>query len=217
MELGFAIEHRSVPFGEGEGGWGSATLTIVFASFTHQGNNFTLLKKSMQKFLFVVLSVITLNTTSFSQTQYEVLKDFDGGKILKGIISRDILATDTAFKWYNQNLKPYPAGKDAATLLRKNKDSVHLIVFIGTWCEDSHTIIPKLFPFLDAAGFSNDRVTLIGVDRNKKTISHLSEAFNLINVPTVIVMKDGKELGRVVEYGRYGMVEKEVAEIADKK
>ena len=106
--------------------------------------------------------------------------------------------------------------KDAA-IFAKHKDSLQLVVFLGTWCEDSHVIIPKLFPFLDAAGFSNDRLTVIGVDRNKKTISHLSDAFNVINVPTVIVMKEGKELGRVVEYGHYGMVEKELAEIADKK
>ena len=39
---------------------------------------------------------------------------------------------------------------------------------------------------------------------------------NIINVPTVMVMKEGKEVGRVVEYGHYGMVEKELAEIADK-
>ncbi len=102
-------------------------------------------------------------------------------------------------------------------MFAKHKDSIQLVVFLGTWCEDSHVIIPKLFPFLDAAGFSNDRLTVIGVDRNKKTISHLSDAFNVTNVPTVIVMKEGKELGRVVEYGHYGMVEKELAEIADKK
>lgn len=171
----------------------------------------------MQKVLFLFLSVTAINTSIFSQTQYEVLKDNDGGKILKGIISRDILANDSSFKWYKQNLKPYPAGKDAATVFGKYKDSVQLVIFLGTWCEDSQVIIPKLFPFLDAAGFSNDRVTLIGVGRNKKTISHLSDAFNVINVPTVIVMKEGKELGRVVEYGQYGMVEKELAEIADKK
>ena len=78
-------------------------------------------------------------------------------------------------------------------------------------------IIPKLFPFLDASGLPDDRITLVGVDRNKKTISHLAEAFDVVNVPTVIVMKQGKEIGRVVEYGRYGMVEKELAEIVEKK
>jgi hypothetical protein len=32
-------------------------------------------------------------------------------------------------------------------------------------------------------------------------------------VPTIIVYKNGKELGRVVEYGKYGVFDKELAEI----
>jgi thiol-disulfide isomerase/thioredoxin len=169
----------------------------------------------MRKRLVLFVIVIAFHASVFAQGQYEVLRDNDGGKILKGIISRDILARDTSFKWYAQNLKTYTGGKDAATF-GKHKDSIQLVIFLGTWCEDSQVIIPKLFPFLDAAGFSDDRITMIGVDRNKKSISHITDAFNVINVPTVIVMKDGKELGRVVEYGRYGMVEKELAEIAGK-
>ncbi len=166
----------------------------------------------MKKIIVALFIGFLIHTTSFAQGQYEVLKDYNtGGRILKGIISRDILAADTSFKWYSQNLKPY-TGKDAAEF-GKHKDSIQLVIFVGTWCEDSHVVIPKLFPFFDAAGFSNDRITLIGVDRNKKSISHITDAFNVINVPTVIVMKEGKELGRVVEYGKYGMVEKELTEI----
>ena len=170
----------------------------------------------MQKSLFLLLFVFAVSI-GFTQTQYEVIKDYNGEKILKGIISRDILANDSSFKWYKQNLKSYPDGKETTAIFGKHRNSIQLVIFLGTWCEDSHAIIPKLFPFLDAAGFSNDHITLIGVDRNKKTISHLTDAFDVKNVPTVIVMKEGKELGRVVEYGRYGMIEKELAEIVDKK
>ena len=168
----------------------------------------------MRKYLFLFV-IIAFHAAGFTQGQYEVLRDNDGGKILKGIISREILAGDTSFKWYKRNLKAYIGGNDAA-IFGKHKDSIQLVIFLGTWCEDSQVIIPKLFSFFDAAGFSNDLVTLIGVDRNKKSISHITDAFNVINVPTVIVMKEGKELGRVVEYGRYGMVEKELEVIADK-
>ena len=35
----------------------------------------------------------------------------------------------------------------------------------------------------------------------------------MVNVPTIIVMKDGKEIGRVVEYGKNGMFDKELGEI----
>jgi hypothetical protein len=171
----------------------------------------------MKKFVLLAGSFILVIVTTFAQAQYEVIKDHNGEKILKGIISRDILANDSSFKWYKQNLKSYPAGKETANNFGKHKDSIQLVIFLGTWCEDSHVIIPKLFPFLDAAGFSNDHITLIGVDRNKKTISHLTDAFAVKNVPTVIVMKEGKELGRVVEYGRNGMVENELTEIVEKK
>jgi hypothetical protein len=171
----------------------------------------------MKKFAFLLI-VVFIHTVSSAQTQYEVLKDYvNGGKILKGIISREMLTNDSSFKWYAQNLKPYAAEKAPAISLAKHKDSVQLVIFLGTWCEDSHIIIPKLFPFLDASGFPDERITLVGVDRNKKTISHLAEAFDVINVPTVIVMKQGKEIGRVVEYGRYGLVEKELAEIVETK
>jgi hypothetical protein len=84
---------------------------------------------------------------------------------------------------------------------------------MGTWCEDSHFIIPKFYSLLETAGFPNDRVTLIGVDRKKKTLSHLSEALNVTNVPTIIVLKNGKEVGRVVEFGKYGLFDKELGEI----
>ncbi|MEI9808442.1 MAG: hypothetical protein WDO16_11570 [Bacteroidota bacterium] len=36
---------------------------------------------------------------------------------------------------------------------------------------------------------------------------------NITNVPTIIVMKKGKEVGRVIEYGKEGVFDKELAEI----
>ncbi len=150
---------------------------------------------------------------AWSQQQYEVIPDYEHGKVYKGIITRELIEKDTAIKWYSNNLKGYIPNADGLEAVRANKDSIQLLVFMGTWCGDSHFIIPKFFALLDAAGFSKDRVTLIGVDRNKKTISHLTEALGIINVPTIMVMKNGKELGRVVEYGKYGMFDKEMGEI----
>jgi thiol-disulfide isomerase/thioredoxin len=167
----------------------------------------------MKKFIPVILIAFFFTKTAFAQSQYEVLPDKEGKKILKGIISQELLVSDTSFKWYAENLTGYTPDKNAVAALKKNADSIELMVFIGTWCSDSHFIIPKLYALLDASGFSKDRVTLIGVDRSKKTLSHLAEAMNIINVPTIIVMKEGKEMGRVVEYGKYGLFDMELAEI----
>ena len=59
----------------------------------------------------------------------------------------------------------------------------------------------------------SDAISFFAVDRNKKTIGGITGAFKIINVPTIIVMKDGKEVGRVVEYGKTGQWDKELTEL----
>ncbi len=167
----------------------------------------------MKKIIPVILVALLSTFQSFAQTQYEVLIERPNEKTYKGILSQEALTGDTSFKWYAENLKGFTPNASAIAQLKKNADSIQLIAFMGTWCEDSHFIIPKLYSLLDAAGFSKERLTLIGVDRNKKTLSHLAEALNVKNVPTIIVMKNGKEIGRVVEYGKYGLFDKELGEI----
>jgi thiol-disulfide isomerase/thioredoxin len=177
----------------------------------------------MKKILPVFILTLLLSNMAIAQNpvfvqapgggQYVVLVERPNEKSLKGIISRQVLLDDTSFHWYAENMKGYTPNAAALERLKKNKDSLQLLTFMGTWCDDSQNIIPKFYSLLEAAGFSGEQVTLIGVDRQKKTSSHLAEAFNIINVPTIIVMKNGKEIGRVVEYGKYGMFDQELGEI----
>lgn len=170
----------------------------------------------MRKIILLFILSVTTSLYALAQSQYEVFSEKPNEKTYKGIISREVLERDTSFKWYAENQANYSPNSLAVEELKKNKDSLELLVFMGTWCEDSHFIIPKFYSLLDASGFPQDRVTLIGVDRNKKTFSHLCEALNIENVPTIIVLKKGKELGRVVEYGTYGLFDKELGEIIQK-
>jgi thiol-disulfide isomerase/thioredoxin len=169
----------------------------------------------MRRKLFtgIVTALLLISATAFSQTPYETTKDVDGGKIFKGLISRALIETDTSFKWYAENTKHFTPDKNAVAAFKQQKDSIQLIVFMGTWCEDSHFVIPRLFSLLDAAGYPSGKVSLIGVDRNKQTLDNLSESLNITNVPTIIVMKKGKELGRVVEYGKSGLFDRELGEV----
>ena len=51
------------------------------------------------------------------------------------------------------------------------------------------------------------------MDRAKTVPGHLEVKWKIESVPTFIVLKNGKEVGRVVEYGKTGNVEKELADI----
>jgi thiol-disulfide isomerase/thioredoxin len=166
----------------------------------------------MRKLLFTAVVLLALNGMAYSQNQFQVFSERSNEKTYKGIISREVLMADTSFTWLN-NARSFTPDKKTVAALKKNKDSIELLVFMGTWCEDSQDVIPKFYAATDAAEFSQDRFTLIGVDRKKTTLSHLTEALGIINVPTIIVMKNGKEQGRIVEYGKYGMPDRELGEI----
>jgi len=165
----------------------------------------------MNNFLSIVVLML-LAHAGFSQAP-EISKDGNGNKVIKGFITKQELATDSAFAWFAENQKGYTPEQNALNALRANKDSINIIAFGGTWCGDTKNILPKFFVLADAAGLPQDRITLLGVDHSKKTIQHLSEAFVIVNVPTIIVMKEGKEVGRVVEYGKTGKWDVELAEL----
>jgi thiol-disulfide isomerase/thioredoxin len=167
----------------------------------------------MKKIVYSVVLLLMVHVAAKAQTQYEVQKDADGSKILKGIIAKELLSGDSSFSWYAPNLSGYTPNAEAVEGLRKNAGTIHIIAFMGTWCDDSRNIIPKFYRLLEAGGFPLSRVTLFGVDRQKKTLSDVADALGITNVPTILVMKNGKEQGRVVEYGKYGLFDKELAEI----
>jgi len=161
----------------------------------------------MRRFFFLAVVFFSAQAV-FAQTEIS----YDGsGKIIKGFMNRTDL--DTAFTWFKQNQQGFIPQANAVQAFQTQKDSINIIAFGGTWCGDTRFLLPKFYSLTDAAGFSQDRITLIGVDRSKKTIQHLTEAFNITRVPTFIVMKNGKEIGRVVEYGKTGMFDKELGEI----
>ena len=168
----------------------------------------------MKKFLPALFLTVIFYCNTNAQVQYEVGKDAKtGSKVLKGTLSIDVLNNDTSFHWMNSDISWYKPNAEVLNNLTAVKDSVYIMALIGTWCEDSHYIFPQLLKMLNQAGYNMNNLTIIGIDRPKVSITSLSQALGLKKTPTIIVFKNGKELGRVEEYGKYGIVDKELAEI----
>ena len=170
----------------------------------------------MKKYLLIILIVISANSDLFAQAQYEIAKDEKHPEqlVLRGIINKYLVQNDTAYsKWYDNSLKYY--NPDTATLnaFERAKGKYQFVIFGGTWCEDTQFILPKFFKLQEKTGVPDNTITFFGVNRAKKSLGSISDAFNVTLVPTIIVMKEGKEIGRVVEYGKTGKWDKELATI----
>lgn len=127
------------------------------------------------------------------------------------LVQPEDLKANTGF--YHKNVDN-ALNKELLSGLESNPD-VYFLVFLGTWCGDSKQIIPFLFAHFEQVGISlSQRMTtvLVGFDKIAKGTA-LAQTFNIRRVPTVIVLRRGTEVGRVVEFGlddpeRLGFVER---------
>lgn len=167
----------------------------------------------MKKLLLVGIVALSFVNTN-AQTPFITEVDKDNVTVLNGIIAKNDIATNAAFtSWYGSNQNSYKPDTSVTNAMANTKDKVQYIVFGGTWCGDTQFILPKFFKLQEQSGLSESHLSLYAVDRNKKTLGNIADAFKITNVPTIIVMKDGKEVGRVVEYGKTGKWDTELGQI----
>jgi thiol-disulfide isomerase/thioredoxin len=167
------------------------------------------------KRLWVVSFFMVIGTAALAQAQYEITtaERHNKQKILRGIINKYLLMNDPAYSWYQANQTVYTPDTATLSAMEKAKGKVQFVVFGGTWCEDTQFILPKFFKLQEMSGISDNQITLFGVNEDKKSLGHITEAFGITNVPTIIVMKDNKEVGRIVEYGKTGKWDVELAQL----
>ena len=108
----------------------------------------------------------------------------------------------------------YVPDAEAVASIKKEASDLSVLLVMGTWCPDSKREMPRYFATMDAAGLSDSKLTMIGVDRTKKDTEGLTEKYNITHVPTFIFMRDGKEVARFVEKTPIGTTfEKELAKL----
>ena len=71
------------------------------------------------------------------------------------------------------------------------------LVFFGSWCSDSWREIPAFLKTADNAGI--DSIRFYGLDRSKKSPEGFEEPFSITLVPTLILVREGREVGRIEE------------------
>lgn len=165
--------------------------------------------------LLIISFLLLIMNKAMAQSNYTKIKDEkkDSSLIFKGILKKEDVEQEKSFGWYSINNKNYQPNEKTLKILIRKKNDLHFVVFGGTWCGDTQNIIPEFFKLMELASINDSTISFFGVDRKKESINNLSAAFHITNVPTIIVLKAGKEIGRVIEYGKSGDWEKDLRRI----
>jgi len=146
----------------------------------------------------------------------EVETTNDGKMLLGHQLKSQFLKTPYA-DWYVKEHDEYALDQKAIGELKKDKiNSYSLVVFMGTWCEDSHRDIPRLMKILEAVNYPQSKLTIIAVNRKKESPTGDEARYNIHKVPTIIVQRYGKEAGRIVEMPTTGYIERDLVGILKK-
>ena len=122
----------------------------------------------------------------------------EGEKIMIGKIAEGEL-----FKLYpvfQEHAARYVPDQAMVEKLRMINKQTEILMFLGTWCPDSISEAPKFIKVYDAVKNPNLSLQLYGVDRAKQDGLGLTKKYDVKKIPAIIFLRDGRELGRIIEY-----------------
>ena len=144
--------------------------------------------------------ISNLNSENKSMEEMNTTVPYEESVMLIGKCNRKGLQMDAFKDWFNPGYKDYTIDAETLNKLKPLLNDVSILVFMGTWCEDSQRDVPHLYKIMDGVGFDESKLTLITVSEEKTTPQGFEDGKDISHVPTIIFYKDEKEVGRIVEY-----------------
>ena len=106
--------------------------------------------------------------------------------------------------WIEEIVLARPDAEVASRLL--DVEPAEVVVYLGTWCSDSRRELSRLWRVLDdLPGPPPFALRYVAVDRDMREPRELLAGVDLRYVPTFVVEREGRELGRVIEVAPSGI------------
>jgi tetratricopeptide (TPR) repeat protein len=125
------------------------------------------------------------------------------GSALVGPVTKADLRKPPFSDWFDGAYSRYQPPPAAVESLRAALAGVSIEAYFGVWCGDSKRQVPKLVRLLDLAGFDERNLALIGLSDQpgqfKQAPMNPEAKRQVHRTPTIVVVRGGAELGRVVE------------------
>ena len=154
----------------------------------------------MKNSILILLLLAIGCTTKLNQETISINEE----QILVGKINWDGLAQPPYNEWFTPNYLSYTVDSTTLVALDSRLDDIEILMFMGTWCEDSQVESPQFYRILDHLGYDLSAMTVVALERleSRELVSpqHEEANYSISHVPTFIFIRDGKEIGRITEY-----------------
>ncbi|MFH1755514.1 MAG: prolyl oligopeptidase family serine peptidase, partial [Candidatus Latescibacterota bacterium] len=131
------------------------------------------------------------------------------GTVFLGEITRETFEKQLN-DWFGEYFD-YAPDKTTVEELSAYIHDVEITCILGTWCSDSQREIPRLWKILDSVEYPASQLTMLAVGSSRFTRDmpivpdvftwslDVKKYHDVTRVATIIIKRDGKELGRIIE------------------
>lgn len=96
-----------------------------------------------------------------------------------------------------------------------DEKNIKFLIFSGAWCPMCISAMPKLIKLANSLDLSDKEFEFIEVNTSKSEPADLINQYDITRVPTVVVLSNEKEIGRITEYYKSSWAD-DLFEIASK-
>ncbi|MFP5285946.1 MAG: thioredoxin family protein [Thermoanaerobaculia bacterium] len=151
----------------------------------------------------VLASIVSLATSCATSTPAPAAQP-EAAPVIVGATTRERIE-EAHPEWVSAEAGSTPDAA-ASQALASVPPGAEVTVFLGTWCSDSRREVPRFWKAIDQAGADVPfAIHYIGVDQEKKQPSAPVTNNDVRYVPTFIVQREGREVGRIVEESPNGI------------
>ena len=89
----------------------------------------------------------------------------------------------------------------------EHKEDLRFKLYLGTWCGDTRRELPQWLKVFASWGLSPRQIDCIALDRKKQSGEAWEQGYGITRVPTLLVYRKNRYLGRITERPKKGFLE----------
>jgi hypothetical protein len=136
-------------------------------------------------------------------------------EILYGYCNQEGLKSGEFGEFYKIEYKNYIPDSNILIQLKPLFKRIKIKIVMGSWCEDSQQQIPRFMKLLNNMKFKTNKMEILCIDHFFKAENFEKGTNKIEKVPTFIIYKKTKEIGRIIETPILSL-EKDLLEILKK-
>ncbi len=147
------------------------------------------------------LSILLLLLPFSLRAQSNFVRDVDaatGDSIVRGSCTFPELRADPSSEWLRAGTD-YKPDRQALKYLKSHLSDYNVVVLFGSWCGDTREQLPRFYRILEKTKMPLTQVSLVGFDRDKRGRDMEHRIYKVERLPTFIIYRGHKEIGRIVE------------------